>query len=461
MSERRQRPPWLLAARIVATYFVVPSAAATVALWIVFQFFLKPSYGVSGDQLDWVADAARVIEQRYFEEVDKEQLTFDAIRGMAENLDPYSDFIDPRSYAAFREDNEGQYVGIGFVVYAAGPPVTVLYTFPGSPAQKAGLDVGDRIVAIDGEDCTQKENDEVIARIKSLPGTPVRLRIRAYAPDGKGPERETTIVRELIERPSVFDARIVDAATGAAYVRVSAFQEHTIDELKAALDSLSRSGMKSLVLDLRRNRGGLLDQAVAVASLFLKDAVVVRTEGRTADANQVYRTAPQGREDSALPLALLVDGITASASEVVAGAMQDHLRAPLVGERTFGKGMVQTMMPREYEVDGARQVAVLKLTTSRYLTPAGRALESRVGLKQQRRGGLIPDLTLRLDDRERRALEQNLADREIPLATWQRIRERCPRVEAPQGGWDLRVADRQLEKAVELLNGAPLYQPLY
>lgn len=438
------------ALRLLTTFFILPCAAATVSLLIVFQLVLKPALGAT-EETEWFIDALRLIEERHVDPLDRRELVFHAIQGMASSADEYSDFIDPHEYARFREDNEGQYVGIGFVVYNEGPPVTVLYPFENSPAAKAGLLPGDRIVAVDGEDCTGLAHDEVIARIKleNGEGKPVRLTVRPWTPEG-APEpnlREIEVVRMNIERPSVFDAHMLDEREGVGYVRIAAFQESTAAELLRALESL-REGheLDAVVLDLRRNRGGLLDQAVEVAGLFLEPGdPVVRTEGRTRDSNHSYEAPASAGAFRELRLALLTDRQTASASEVVAGALQDHLRAILVGEQTFGKGVVQSVIPRQYEIDGEPRVGLLKITTSRYVTPSGRALD--------RRSGLVPDVFASLPPETDRLLDRHFLDREIPEETWKLIVERTGYRPLDESDFD----DVVLKKAVGVLSGDKVF----
>jgi carboxyl-terminal processing protease len=462
IDPRRDDPPLRLLFRIFVPYFLLPGLASASALLVVFHLFVKPAETLGDDRMAWISDASNLIADRYVEAVDSDRLAWEAIAGMAQSLDPYSSFVDPENYARYREENEGRYVGIGFVIYQQGDPVTVLYPFPGSPAAKAGLETGDRVIEVDGLPTAGQSPEDVVRRIKYLPGTPVRIKLRPYGATDDARDREEVITRELIETPSVFDPRIVDEDAGIAYVRVSDFHERTADELIAALRELDAAGMRSLVLDLRRNRGGLLQQAIRVTSLFLRDEVVVRTEGRADDANVVYRTELQRVggvpvEWHDLPLTVLVDSGSASAAEIVAGALQDHFRALLVGDRTFGKGMVQTQIPRRYGgTEPNDAISVLKITTARYLTPAGRAIEARFGFDQgEHRGGLLPDVPLRLEGEEAENFGIHLADREITAATWDLIRERCPRVDRVQGG---AFVDRQLESAVSLLKGAPPFQ---
>lgn len=440
---------------------LLPAAVSAAAALVVFRLLVADLVARRSNQIEWIQDAMTIVAERYIDPVDPDELAFDAIRAVV-HRDPYSDFIPPDLEERFREENEGRYVGIGILVDTSAPPITVLYAFPGSPAERAGLQPGDRIVAVDGEPIEGLSLADAVSRIKirNGEGKAVRLRIRPWAPpDGPAPpEREVQVVRSTILRPSVYDPRILDREAGVAYVRISQFQGGTSEELEEALEDLRRRGMRSLVLDLRGNRGGLLEEAVKVVSLFLGEGVVVRTIGRTAQANEVYEVPPRAAPFAGLPLVLLVDDETASASEIVAGALQDHFRAVLLGDRTFGKGMVQSVIERRYVVDGEERSARIKITTSRYFTPGGRCIEWRRRLDDDDRGrsfdrGLHPDVFFPIvDPEERRLLRDYLTDREIPDDVWALIEQRCPDephvVEGKDG-----FRDRQTRRAVQWLAG--------
>lgn len=438
------------------TAFLLPAVASTCATLLVVSCAMRER---NRDEMQWIADAARLIRENHLSDVSARQLTWDAIRGMAEARDRYSDFVDPDHAARFLEETEGHWVGLGFTVHEAGPAVTVLFAFPGSPAAAVGLEPGDRIVAVDGQDVTHSTVSDVIRMIKIENGQkrPVKLAIQPWSAAGAAapPRREVTAVRDDVEKPSAVDATVIDAEHAIGYVRLTRFQEHTAAELRAQLRGLAERGIKGLVLDLRGNGGGLLDEAVGVCGTFLPgNSLVLVSEGRAPDTSKRYLTsAPQDPKDDHrdLPLVILVDGETASASEVVSGALQDYCRALLVGERTYGKGMVQQRMIIPYEVDGVRRDGVLKVTVSRYVTPTGRFIENLAepggGMK---RGGLVPDQVVPIDRNVRGKIRDWFAWREIPATERLIIETRLPDAAAIH---EPAPPDPQLQAAVEILLG--------
>ena len=466
--------------RTFLTSFVLPALVASAAALAMFQFLLKNEiYRSSADELRWIQEASRLITERYYEKVSPEQLAYDAIRGMA-SRDRWSGFVEPKDLPRWREENEGTYDGLGFAVYRQGEPLTVLYSFPGSPADQAGLETGDRIIGVDGRDCAELTIEEIIDLIKNgSVNVPVRLRVQPYSapPQSSGssessessepapPAMEVEVVRHTIFRPSVVDPRILDEDRGIAYVRLKSFQDHSTEELRQALTALTTRGMKSLILDLRGNRGGPLDQAIGITSLFVDEGVLLWTEGRAENMASSYSTLDGEALFRGLPLVVLIDGFSASASEIVAGALQDYQRALLVGERSYGKGFVQTQIDQHFLVDGELKTARLKITTSRYFTPAGRSI-GRLGRELQRPDddqptGLWPDFLIQIDNpEEMELLHLFQLDQEIPDEAWALIEERCPlerrRVTESAGGFQ----DRQRQAAIEVLAGKRAFNAL-
>jgi carboxyl-terminal processing protease len=307
--------------------------------------------------------ALSAIQSGYAETVEPDQLVYGAINGMLQTLDPHSSFMDPRTYARMRERQEQRYYGLGITILVVDGNITVVQLFEGSPAYAKGIRRGDVIARIEGEDTKGWTSDDAVRRLRGPRGTFVNIGVRRTGIDEL---IDLAVMRDEITMSSIPAAFMADARTG--FVRVEDFAEHTDDELGRALDDLSRKGMEQLVLDLRSNPGGQLDQAIRISNRFLRRGdMIVYTRGRVPNSDQDYRaTRPSSYTD--LPVIVLVNRNSASASEIVAGALQDHDRALIVGETTFGKALVQSI----YRVS---QGAGLALTTAQYYTPSGRLIQ--------------------------------------------------------------------------------------
>ena len=307
--------------------------------------------------------ALKAVETNYVEKVETEQLIYGAIHGMLQTLDPHSSFMSPRDYARIRERQEGRYYGLGIQILVTDGDITVSTVFEGSPAYQKGLRTGDVIARIEGENTKGWTSDQAVGKLRGQRGTTVRISVRRYGYDEL---IAMDVLRDEIHIPSIPAVFMVDATTG--YVRLQDFTENTDRELGAALKALSSKGMKQLLLDLRNNPGGPLDQAIRVSNRFLpRGDLIVYTRGRIPNSDQDYR-ATENSEYTDLPVVVLTNRNSASASEIVSGAMQDHDRALIVGETTFGKALVQSV----YRVS---QGAGLALTTARYFTPSGRMIQ--------------------------------------------------------------------------------------
>jgi carboxyl-terminal processing protease len=304
-----------------------------------------------------------VVQRNYADPVDTDKVIYDgAIPGMLHVLDPHSNFFDPKQYALFREEQEGKYYGVGMIVEQRDNQTVVQAPFVNSPAYKAGIRPGDTILKVDGKTCTGLTTNQVADMLKGAKGTPVHITLGR---EGWDKPIEVTVVRDEIPRPGVEYSEMVKPGIG--YVHVSTFNETTDDDLKAALKQLDWSKLDGLVIDLRDNGGGLLNQAVGMADLFLdKNELVVSHHGRSSPERPYY--AVMGNQGIDVPLVVLVNGQSASASEIVSGAIQDHDRGLIVGETTFGKGLVQTQFPLSEDT-------ALLLTTARYYTPSGRLIQ--------------------------------------------------------------------------------------
>ena len=309
------------------------------------------------------AAALAAIEREYVDEVQSDRLVYGAIDGMLHTLDPHSSFFDPRMYAQMRERQQGRYYGLGIRIQVIDGDITVESVFEGSPAYKTGLRRGDVIARIGGQDAKGWTSDQAVKKLKGPKGTSVNISIRRRGADGL---IDMDVQRDEVNLTTVRASFMIDTDTG--YVRLSEFTETSDRELGEALQRLTASGMKRLLFDLRNNPGGALDQAIRVSNRFLpRGDLIVYTRGRVPNANQNYLATEQS-DYTHLPMVTLVSRNSASASEIVSGALQDHDRSLIVGETTFGKALVQSVYP----ISEGAGVAV---TTGRYYTPAGRLIQ--------------------------------------------------------------------------------------
>jgi carboxyl-terminal processing protease len=304
-----------------------------------------------------------VVERNYAEPVDTDKVIYDgAIPGMLRVLDPHSNFFDPKQYALFKEEQQGKYYGVGMTVQQRENQTVVLAPFVGSPAYKAGIRPGDVIQKVDGKSCDGLTTTEVADMLKGAKGTVVHI---SLGREGWEKPIEVTVTRDEIPRPGVEYFTMVKPGIG--YVRVSTFNETTDSDLNEALRQLDVSKLDGLIIDLRNNGGGLLNQAVGMADMFLdKNEIVVSHRGRASQERRYY--AVRGNQGVEVPVIVLINGQSASASEIVSGAIQDHDRGLIVGEVSFGKGLVQTQFPLTEDT-------ALLLTTARYYTPSGRLIQ--------------------------------------------------------------------------------------
>ena len=326
------------------------------------------------------------IRREYVDKVPDRAFDEAAVKGILAGLDPHSAFLDAEQYDEMRATTTGSYSGVGIEVSADDRRVVVVTPIEGSPAARAGVHAGDAILAVDGRPVTADRLEETIARMRGAAGTRVRLAI------GRTGEPEPLLFTLERGEVHVHTVRAEPLPGEYGYVRITQFSDSTPDDLVTALSDLmqhdlkaSRHALRGLVLDLRGNPGGVLESAVSVADTFLDEGLIVRAEGRTPES-RFEMAATRGDALQGQPLVVLVDGGSASGSEIVAGALRDHGRATLMGERTFGKGSVQTVIP-------LRDGQALKLTTSRYFTPSGVSIHER---------GLDPDIVIgKLADDER------------------------------------------------------------
>jgi carboxyl-terminal processing protease len=332
---------------------------------------LQPQAQLPWEQARLFAEVYERIKREYVDEVDDKQLMDKAIRGMVAALDPHSAFLDNDEFEEIRLSTMGSYPGVGIEVVAEDSAVKVLRPIEGSPADQAGMLTGDLIVKIDDKD-VGADLAGAITQMRGPSGSVVRLTVRR---PGTGELLDFSLRRAKVDVRSVMQTTL---EPGFGYVRITSFSETTADDVARAVAAIKRDnpkGLNGLVLDLRNNPGGVLEAGVAVADAFLNDGVIVTADGRTADARFRMEATPGDLIDGA-ELVVLVNGGSASAAEIVAGALKDHNRAELIGHKTYGKGSVQTVMPLSH--GGA-----IKLTTSRYFTPSGVSIHGK---------GINPDI---------------------------------------------------------------------
>ena len=307
--------------------------------------------------------ALSAIDREYAEKVPSDRLVYGAIEGMLKTLDPHSSFFDPKQYQQMRERQQGSYYGLGITIQSIEGDITVMSIFEGSPAFKRGLRRGDVIARIEGEDAKGWTTEQAVKKLKGPKGTSVNISLRRRGADDLV---NMDVVRDEVNITTVRGAFMLDSDTG--YVKLAEFSETSDRELGSALQQLATKGMKRLLFDLRDNPGGLLDQAIRVSNRFLPQGdLIVYQRGRVPNSDQDYR-ATERSDYTGLPVVVLVNRNSASASEIVSGALQDHDRALVVGETTFGKALVQSV----YRISEGAGVAV---TTGRYYTPSGRMIQ--------------------------------------------------------------------------------------
>ena len=386
---------------MIRKYRYLLTAAAAVGAAGLLTFAARNDFGL-GRNMEIAVNMMRELSLNYVDHVDPDRLMEGAAAGMVSDLDPYTEYIPEEGMQDFELLTTGKYGGIGALIRQKDDYVRIAQPYQGSPADKAGLKIGDKILSIDGKDAKGFTTELVSSRLKGEPGSKVKVTVEHL----DGTQQTAAIRRERIAIPGVPYAGWV--ADGIGYIRHSDFTEGCYEEMRAAVERLrAEGGLKGLILDYRSNGGGIMQEAVKILSMFVpKGTAVVTTKGR--NERQDYRTESEPILPD-LPLAVLVNGNTASASEIVAGALQDLDRAVLIGQRSFGKGLVQTTRPLGYNT-------MLKLTTAKYYIPSGRCIQAidyshsqegsvrvvpdslvsefttRAGRKVYDGGGIMPDI---------------------------------------------------------------------
>ncbi|HTP65447.1 MAG TPA: S41 family peptidase [Geobacteraceae bacterium] len=327
------------------------------------------------ESIELFTDVLSIVKKSYVEEVDTKKLIYGAINGMLSSLDPHSSFMPPEMYKEMKIETKGAFGGLGIEISIKDGILTVISPIEDTPAFKAGIKAGDQILKIDDRFTKDLSVMDAVKRMRGLKGTKVTLTIMR---DGFEKPKEFPLVRDIIQVKSI---KYKTLDEGYGYLRIAQFQEKTDDDLLKALEDLKAKNngkLRGLVLDLRNDPGGLLDQAVRVADHFLDEGqLIVYTEGREKDSKMRF-TARKGEKEPHYPMVLLINGGSASASEIVAGALQDQKRAVVMGTQSFGKGSVQTIIPLSDN-------SGLRLTTARYYTPSGRSIQAK---------GITPDIVV-------------------------------------------------------------------
>ncbi|MBI5118422.1 S41 family peptidase [Candidatus Poribacteria bacterium] len=396
--------------------------------------------------LEVFSDALSIVQSEYVQEVPTQTLIYGALKGMLDKLDPHSQFMQPETYKELKVETEGHFGGLGIVISLDENKVlTVVSPIEDTPAFKAGVQAGDKIMKIDGASTEGLVLEEAVKKLRGPKGSQVKVSvIRLHETDGKVPEElEFTLTRDDIKIPSV-KSRMLESNIG--YIRLVEFSERTASELHKAIIDLKSQGMRSLVLDMRNNPGGLLNVSADVSEEFLdKGKLIVYTESRNTEQNLRFKSKKNPSVDPSTPMVVLVNQGSASASEIVAGALKDWHRAVVLGEKTFGKGSVQSIIPLS---DGS----ALRLTTAKYLTPGGHSIDGV---------GIIPDIEVKISKEQFVHLLGGL-DMTAPLVIKGQTKtdgetESKPDQESKEKPV---MTDVQLQRAVELLQGYDIFKTL-
>lgn len=395
------------------------------------------------EELKLFSDVIYLIQKDYVEETKSKDLIYGAIKGMLETLDPHSGFMPPNVFKEMQEETKGRFEGLGMEVTIKEGILTVVSPIEDTPAFKAGILAGDQILKINGELTKNLNLMESVKRLRGPKGSKVTITIMR---EGFTKPQDFTLVRDVIPIRSV-RYELLEKSYG--YLRLTQFQEKTDSEFDKALKALEEEGkgkLKGLILDLRNNPGGLLDQAVKVADHFLESGIIVSIGGRREEQKQKWVAHPEGTIPR-YPLVVLVNGGSASGSEIVAGAIQDHGRGIIIGTQTFGKGSVQTIIPLK---DGSG----LRLTTARYYTPNGRSIQAK---------GITPDIIVkptRPEEEKEETPPQPIMEKDLERHLIEMEKGVPPEKEKPkkEEGKAKKPVDQQLERALELLKSWEIFK---
>lgn len=390
------------------------------------------------------AESLSIVKKNYVEEVDEKDLVYGAIKGMLNSLDPHSSFMPPEAFKEMQIDTKGEFGGLGIQIGIKDKMLTIIAPIDDTPAFNAGVKAGDKIIKIDGQSTKDITLFEAVSKLRGPKGTPVTITI---VREGLEEPKDITIVRDIIKLKSV-KSKVIDEKIG--YIKLTQFQEKTSADLEKALDELDRKQVTSLILDLRNNPGGLLKGAVDVTSQFIPAGkLVVYIKGRDGDKTEFHTI--NGDHYFEKPMVILVNEGSASASEIVAGALQDWERAVVLGTQTFGKGSVQTVMPLS---DGS----ALRLTTARYYTPNGRSIQTT---------GITPDIDVPLKTQDGAKTHPIMREKDLEKHLENDVSKQEQKTDTGEEGEVTEVPvniseedDIQLQRAVDLLKSWRVFKKI-
>ena len=411
--------------------------AAVIILVLIFGFTIKAiSQQIDRQKKDEIykeleifSDSLALIQAEYVDEVKPKDMIYGALKGMLSSLDAHSQFLDPESYKDLREETEGKFGGLGIEVTIKDGLITVITPIEDTPAWKAGIKAGDKIVKIDKNITKDMSLSDSVKNLRGKPGTEVNLVVLR---EKEGKLLNFKITRDIINIKDIKEARVIDDKIG--YIRLIEFRENTAKDLREALSNLEKQGIEGLIIDLRNNPGGLLEAAVHVTEEFLpSDKPIVSIKGRGKVQNSEFKSHLY-KSYTQWPMVVLVNEGSASGSEIFAGALQDYKRAIILGVNTFGKGSVQTVIPLK---DGS----ALRLTTSKYYTPKGRTIN---------KDGIKPDIVVESDQNHKKPK----ADEEKKLEDV--FEEVETTKEEPADNFKI---DNQMQRAIDVIKALRIYQP--
>lgn len=422
------------------TIFITVVSALVIFIGMGVQRRCAAQGGNDYESIELFTDVLSIVKKSYVEEVDTKKLIYGAINGMLSSLDPHSSFMPPETYKEMKIDTKGSFGGLGIEITIKDGILTVISPIEDTPAFKAGIKAGDQILKIDDKFTKDLTITDAVKRMRGPKGSKVTISIFR---EGLEKPKEYTLERDIIQVKSVKFKTLDD---GYGYVRIAQFQEKTDDDLDKALKTLrdeNGGNLRGLVLDLRNDPGGLLDQAVRVAEHFIDEGkLIVYTEGREKDSKMKF-TSRKGGKEQHYPMVVLINSGSASASEIVAGALQDHKRAVVMGTQSFGKGSVQTIIPLSDN-------SGLRLTTARYFTPSGRSIQAK---------GITPDIVAErvelaaTEKKEGMHIREKDLENHFEVEGKEKVDEKKP-AKTPAYKTDEQVkADSQLLRALDLLKG--------